>query len=166
MYQKILFCTDLYPSSDYAFATALDMVEQSGARLIVLHVLESAHRYSGHFITYDGSVWASEGVVEKLKANLKKYYLARVDESRHERLSFQVRAGVPWLEILRTARREKTDVIVLGSYTDYGPESGIEVSPHLGGNAQKVSLKARCLVSIVTSPKQQQTMVGDEAGNR
>jgi len=158
MYKRLLLCTDLYPSSDYAFATALDMAEASGADLIVLHVLESLKRYSGHFVTYDGEVWASSEVFGKLKKNLKRYYLMRVDEEKHRKVRFEVRAGVPWLEILRTARKEKVDVIIMGPYTDFGPESGIEAAPHMGKNAQKVSLKARCPVSIVTSPKQRQAM--------
>jgi len=66
--------------------------------------------------------------------------------------------GEIWLEILRAARNEKADVIVMGPYTDFGPDSGIDVAPHLGSNAQRVSLKARCPVSIITSPKQHQAM--------
>ncbi len=158
MYKKILFCTDLYPSSDYAFASALDMAETSEAELIVLHVLESRHRYSGHFITYDGEVWATSEIFDKLKKNLEKYYLMRVDEEKHGMVRCEVRAGEIWLEILRAARKEKADVIVMGPYTDFGPDSGIDVAPHLGSTAQKVSLKARCPVSIITSPKQHQVM--------
>ncbi len=162
MYKKILFCTDLYPCSDYAFASALDMAETSEAELIVLHVLESRHRYSGHFITYDGEVWATSDVFGKLKKNLEKYYLIRVDEEKHGMVRFEVRAGEIWLEILRAARSENIDVIVMGPYTDFGPDSGIEVTPHLGTNAQKVSLKARCPVSIITSPKQHQALEASE----
>lgn len=54
MYNRILFCSDLYPACDYAFAAALDLAERCQAELIVLHVLESRHRYSGHVITEDG----------------------------------------------------------------------------------------------------------------
>lgn len=165
MYQKILFCTDLYPSSDYAFATALDMAEQSGASLVVLHVLESQHRYSGHFITYDGEVWASRDVFKKLKKNMEKYYLTRVDEAQQDMLRFEVRAGVPWMEILRVARSEHADVVVMGPYTDFGPGSPIAVLPHLGRNAKSVSLKARCPVSIVTSPKQRLAMEAAEVND-
>ena len=84
MYEKILFCADLYASSDYAFASALDLAERSKAELIVLHVLESRHRYSGQFITEDGDVWGSEEVFDKLKGVLKEYYFSRIEEENPE----------------------------------------------------------------------------------
>ncbi len=155
MYKKILFCTDLYPASDYAFASALDIAEASGAELIVLHVLESRHRYSGQLITTDGEVWGSQEVFDKLRKKLKEYYLMRVDEKKHDSVRFAVRGGVPWLEILRTARKEKVDLIVMGPYTVRGSVlEHVAGEPHLGSTAQAVSLRSKCPVSIVTSPKQ------------
>ncbi len=155
MYHKILFCTDLYPGSDYAFAAALDLAETSGADLIIMHVLESRHRYSGQIITDDGEVWGASEVFEKLKVKLKEYYLMRIESEKPDFVKFEVRGGVPWLEILRFARKEKVDLIVMGPYTVRGSLLTFEVdSPRLGTTAQQVSLRARCPVSIVTSPKQ------------
>lgn len=155
MYKKILFCTDLYPASDYAFACALDMAEQAGAELIVLHVLESRHRYSGQLITDDGEVWGSQEVFDRLKKKLREYYLMRVDEKKHSSVGFVVRGGIPWLEILRVARKEKAELIVLGPYTVHGSVlEHVTQEPHLGSNAQEVSIRSRCPVSIVASPKQ------------
>lgn len=161
MYKKILFCTDLYPGSDFAFISALETAAASDAELIVLHVLESRNRYSGHVITEDGEVWASKGVLEKLKQKLREYYLYRIEEERQHKVKFIARAGIPWLEILRTARKENVDLIVLGSYTiREGAANNLEAlsTPHLGENAQQVSLRARCPVSIITSPKQRQLL--------
>lgn len=155
MYKKILFCTDLYPASDYAFASALDMAEESNAQLIVLHVLESRHRYSGQLITDDGEVWGSTEVFDKLKKKLKEYYLTRVDEAKQESIQFTVRGGIPWLEILRVARLKAVDLIVMGPYTVRGSVlEFMSKQPRLGVNAQAVSLRSKCPVSIVTSPKQ------------
>ncbi len=155
MYRKILFCADLYASSDYAFASALDLAEQSGAELIILHVLESRHRYSGHVITEDGESWATAEVIGKLKKKLREYYLARIEKEDPQAVRVEVRAGIPWVEILRLARKEKVDLIVMGPYTIQDPERVTEEDrPHLGPNAQRVTLRAQCPVSIVTSPKQ------------
>ncbi len=155
MYQKILFCTDLYPGSDYAFASALDLAETSGADLIILHVLESRHRYSGQLITNDGDVWGSSEIFDKLKQKLQEYYLMRVESEHPDFVKIEVRSGIPRLEILRIARKEKVDLIVMGPYTVRGSIlEYISDRPHLGTTAQQVSLRARCPVSIVTSPKQ------------
>ena len=155
MYKKILFCTDLYPGSDYAFASALDLAETSGADLLVLHVLESRHRYSGQIITDDAEVWGSAEVYDTLKQRLKEYYLTRVEKEDPDFVKFEVRGGIAWLEILRVAREENADMIVMGPYTVRGSIlEYVSNGQQLGSTAQKVSLRARCPVSIVTSPKQ------------
>lgn len=162
MYKKILFCADLYASSDYAFASALDLVERSGAELIIIHVLESRNRYSGQFITEDGGVWGSEEVYDKLKGVLKEYYFSRIEAEEPENVRIVVRGGIPWVEILRTARKESVDLIVMGSYTIKDPKKApLLEKPHLGENAQQVTLRARCQVSTITSPKQQLSLKGE-----
>lgn len=163
MYKKILFCTDLYPGCDYAFAAALDLAETSGAELIILHVLESRHRYSGQLITGEGEMWGSEEVFDRLRRKLREYYLMRVENEKPDFIQVVVRGGVPWLEILRVARKEKTDLIIMGPYSVRGSILDlVSNTPQLGTTAQQVSLRARCPVSIVTSPKQRQAL-GDSA---
>ena len=143
MYEKILFCADLYASSDYAFASALDLAERSKAELIIIHVLESRHRYSGQFITEDGEMWGSKQVFDKLKGVLKEYYFSRIEEENPENVRIEVRGGVSWIEILRFARKEKVDLIVMGSYTIKHPKKGPKVEkPHLGENAREITLRA------------------------
>lgn len=162
MYKKILFCADLYASSDYAFASALDLVERSGAELIIIHVLESRNRYSGQFITEDGEVWGSEEAYDKLKGVLQEYYFSRIEAEEPENVRIVVRGGIPWVEILRFARKESVDLIVMGSYTIKDPKKApILEKPHLGENAQQVTLRARCQVSTITSPKQQLSLKGE-----
>ncbi len=161
MYKKVLFCADLYASSDYAFASALDLVERSQAELIIIHILESRNRYSGQFITEDGEVWGSEEAYDKLKGVLKEYYFSRIEAEEPANVRIVVRGGIPWVEILRFARKENVDLIVMGSYTIKDPKKApILEKPHLGENAQQVTLRARCQVSTVTSPKQQLSLKG------
>ena len=162
MYKKIMFCADLYASSDYAFASALDLVERSQAELIIIHVLESRNRYSGQFITEDGEVWGSEEAYDKLKGVLKEYYFSRIEAEEPENIRIVVRGGIPWVEILRFARKENVDLIVMGSYTIKDPKKApLFEKPHLGENAQQVTLRARCQVSTITSPKQQLSLKGE-----
>ena len=162
MYKKILFCADLYASSDYAFASALDLVERSGAELIIIHVLESRNRYSGQFIAEDGGVWGSEEAYDKLKGVLKEYYFSRIEAEEPGNVRIVVRGGLPWVEILRFARKENVDLIVMGSYTIKDPKKApLLEKPHLGENAQQVTLRARCQVSTITSPKQQLSLKGE-----
>lgn len=163
VYEKILFCADLYASSDYAFASALDLAERTGGELIIFHVLESRHRYSGMVITGDGETWSSEEVFSKLRENLREYYFSRIEEDSPVKIRIVVRGGSPWIEILRFARKENVDLIVMGPYTIKDPRLGFDLEkPRLGENAQKVTLRASCLVSVVTSPKQRLSLEGGE----
>jgi nucleotide-binding universal stress UspA family protein len=162
MYNKVLFCADLYASSDFAFAAALDIAERSEAELIILHVLESRNRYSGQFITRDGEVWASDEVIEKLKGVLKAYYFSRIEAEDPENVRIEVRAGIPWVEILRFARKEAVDLVVMAPYTIKDPRG--EATPEkarVGDNVKEVTLRARCPVHVATSPKQRLTLKGD-----
>ena len=160
-YKKILFCADLYTSSDYAFAAALALAERSGAELIIFHVLESRHRYSGIIITDDGETWSSEEVFSKLRKNLGEYYYSRIEEGSPVSVRIALRHGQPWIEILRFARKERVDLIVMGPCTVKDPKLGFDLEkPHMGDNAQKVTLQANCLVSIVSSPKQRLSLEG------
>lgn len=162
MYKKILFCADLYASSDYAFAAALDMSERSGAELVILHVLESRNRYSGQFITQDGEVWASDEVFEKLKGVLKAYYFSRIEAEDPENVRIEVKAGIPWVEILRFARKEAVDLVVMAPYTIKDPKRDtLPEKARVGENVKEVALRARCPVHVATSPKQRLALEGD-----
>lgn len=163
MHRKILFCTDLHASSDYAFASALDLAERSGAELIILHVLGSPHRYSGLITTAEGETWASDEVFDKTKERLREYYFCRIEEENPRWVRVAVRGGTPWIEILRFARNEKVDRIVIGPYTIHDPRLGLDLErPHLGENAEKVILQAHCPVCVVTSPKQRLSFENEE----
>ncbi len=152
---KILFCTDLYASSDYAFKAAVDLARECDAELIIYHVLESRHRYSGQIITADGETWASQEVFDKLRTSLQKYYSAKLENQPSPRMRVEARSGVPWIEIVRMARREKVDMIVMGPYSIRDPKNGFDLEkPRLGETAKQVSLRAPCPVAIVTSPDQ------------
>ena len=130
--------------------------------MIIIHVLESRNRYSGQFITEDGGVWGSEEAYDKLKGVLKEYYFSRIEAEEPENVRIVVRGGIPWVEILRFARKENVDLIVMGSYTIKDPKKApLLEKPHLGENAQQVTLRARCQVSTITSPKQQLSLKGE-----
>lgn len=109
-------------------------------------------------------MWASSEVFEKLKNKMRDYYLMRVEQENPDFIQFAVRAGVPWMEILRVAKKEDVDLIVIGPYTIKGTVLKFAShQPHLGSNAQAVSLRAKCPVSIVTSPKQRMALAKVEA---
>jgi nucleotide-binding universal stress UspA family protein len=88
----------------------------------------------------------------------------RVEQENPEFIRFAVRAGVPWVEILRVAKKHDVDLIVMGPYTVMGSVlTFLSDQLRLGSTAQAVSLRARSPVSIVTSPKQRIALKALEA---
>jgi nucleotide-binding universal stress UspA family protein len=154
MYEKILFCADFHPDSSFAFSTALDTAAQSGARLIVLHVLETCHRYSGVLITDNGDLCMSAAVLDKVKQKLKKFYLISSKKITPSQVDFRVSGGIPWMEILRVVRKEKVDLIVMGCSSMNGLMAADEnAMPHLGKTGRAVATRAMCPITFVNSTK-------------
>ncbi|OPX36629.1 MAG: hypothetical protein B1H12_06750, partial [Desulfobacteraceae bacterium 4484_190.2] len=65
------------------------------------------------------------------------YYFSRIEAEEPENVRIVARGGIPWVEILRFARKESVDLIVMGSYTIKDPKKAPVIEkPHLGENAQ------------------------------
>ena len=150
-YETILFCAAFCSASRYAFSVAVDTAAHHGARLIILHIIEPRHRYSGILMTEDGDIYMTDGVIEKFKCKLNNFYLSNFDKRSPCKIDFIVDGGIPWVEILRVARQEKVDHIIMGCP---GAEKkgghARKTKTFSGENAQLVSSKAACTVSVVT----------------
>ena len=154
-YEAILFCAAFCSESKYTFSVALDTAAHHGARLIILHIIEPRHRYSGILMTEEGDVCMTDDVIEKFKCKLSDFYLADLDKNLPCKIDFIVGGGIPWVEILRVARQEKVDHIYMGSSSAEASE-GVEIKTKTppSENAQLVSSKAPCAVSVVPAGTQ------------
>ena len=79
-YETILFCAAFCPASKYAFSVALDTAAHHGVRLIILHIIEPRHRYSGILMIEEGDVCMTDDVIEKFKCKLSDFYLSDLDK--------------------------------------------------------------------------------------
>jgi universal stress protein A len=114
-YKKILVLLDLTESSEQILAAARDMAAHSNAALQMLHVVEFVPAEPmGE--TLMPTVQIEEDLEQR--ANLKLSELsARLKLSR---VSTRVEAGNKKTEILRVAKEEAVDLIVLGSRVRHG----------------------------------------------
>ena len=114
-YKKILVLLDLTESSEQILAAARDMAAYSNAALLVLHVVEFVPAEPmGE--TLMPTVQIEEDLEQR--ANLKLGELsARLKLSQ---VSIRVEAGNKKTEILRVAKEEAVDLIVLGSRVRHG----------------------------------------------
>ena len=136
-FQSVLFATDFSAGSLHALPYAVAFAQESHARLTLAHVLE------------EGSV-AALYLHEQLSANARKRLeeMVPVHSQIASPTDVEVVSGYPVEEILRIARKNQCDLIVLGVHKSSGV--GAVTSAHLPWTiAQSVVCHAKCPVLTV-----------------
>ena len=147
-YKKVLFCTDFSESSDCAFDYAFGIAKRDEAFLYILHIISvNPHAsYIDNYMTKD--YW------DKLKVTMqedidKKYndqYLSQIKDKT--KVKIVTKSGREDEEILKFARKEKINIIVIGTHG----RTGIE---HLfiGSVAEKIIRRSPIPVFIIPCNK-------------
>ena len=114
-YKKILVLLDLTDSSEQIVAAARDMAAHSNAAMVMLHVVEFVPAEPmGE--TLMPTVQIEEDLEQRAKVKLDELS-ARL---RLTHVTARVEAGNKKTEILRVAKEEAADLIVLGSRVRHG----------------------------------------------
>ena len=153
MFNKILFATTASPVCDHAAKVAFDLELKWDANLIVFHVLGiPAHGYSP-FVT-DVRTGELESIdpdyMEWVREEMENTYGALLKDTENVRLETAV--GMPHREILRKAREEDVDIIIMGAHTRPEDIGAARYRNVVGSTMQKVAKRARCPVVIVSRP--------------
>jgi nucleotide-binding universal stress UspA family protein len=141
--RRILYPTDFSRASGAAFTKAVDLAKTNKAELLVVHVLGPAMPMVG-----DGYV--SPQVYEDLAASARAYGKKNLDALVAKAKKAGVRAksilldGVPHEQIARTARRQRADLVVMGTHGRTGL-----AKIFLGSVAGRVIAIAPCPVMTV-----------------
>ncbi len=144
-YRTILFCTDFSENADHAFRYAVDAAtRRPGCVLHLLHVIPEPD--AQFWKTY---IYEVEGVDEKAKADVDEQIETTYRPMVPEHVDFRVtiRIGNAFREILRFAREQEVDLIVVGRH---GTSSLGEF--FFGDVTEKVARKAPCAVLMVPLP--------------
>ena len=140
--KKILFPVDFSDSSSQVADYVLYLIEKFEALLYVVHVLECLAPVSGFFVPHAS--------IETLEEDLQRQALKKMEDFVHERLKNcegtvnLVIKGIPHVEIIKMARENSIDLIVMGTHGWTGP-------PHVifGSVAERVVRTAPCPVMTV-----------------
>jgi universal stress protein A len=147
VFHRILFPTDFSELSLDAFEYAKNLAEICGAELHVLHVVDEAYQY--WMALGPNSLPVGPSPEEMIAASTQE-----IDKFVQEHLggtSLQVRSkilvGRPFMEIIRYARENQIDLIVLGTH-------GRSALKHvlLGSVTERVVRKSPCAVLTVRHP--------------
>lgn len=159
-YKNILFCTDFSEDANIAFLHALNLAKKYGARLHILHVPHSPFTYNRNIVdehvseeTPEGQAFFDEDLSERAEKSLRETYEKKMGE--FENYLFVVRNGAPDMEIVRYAKKNAVDLIVMGALGK-SEQDRIE---H-GSTVANVSKYAHCHVMAIRNPAKQFTLPG------
>lgn len=141
MIKKILCPVDFSEPSELAVKYAASLASLFGAKLHLLHVVEHLHGHE-HFLIL---ALTPQEIAEKMKTQAQEQlsrFTSHLDEGSE--IEAEVREGKAFVEIIKMAREESIDLIVMGSHGRTG-------LPHIliGSVAERVIRKAPCPVLIV-----------------
>jgi len=151
LFKKILVPVDFSPCSEEAFRVALTMARTFQSKIVLLHVIDT-----NALATFNQlGLLAVPSDAQDQKRRLRHHarlHVRRLLESESVKgvtVTRTVLEGGPVVEIAKTARMEKVDLVVMGSY---GGRSGNVDKIFFGSTAEKVVRTAGCPVLTVPLP--------------
>lgn len=151
LFKKILVPVDFSPCSDEAFRIACEMARLCGAGMTVLHVIDTGALESFNRLGLLAMPSDAAGQRRRLRhhARLNLRRLLESEEAKEVALTRVIVEGSPFVEIAKSARTGKVDLVVMGSY---GGRSGSVDKIFFGSTAEKVVRTAGCPVLTVPLP--------------
>ena len=153
MFNKILFATTASPTCDNAAKVAFDLEMKWDARLYVFHVFGLTGYGYSPFVT-DSRTGEDVREGEDYRAwvieEMKNTYAKQLEGS--ENIVLEATVGLPHTEILRKARQDKVDLIIMGAHTREEDIGATRFRSVVGSTMQKVAQAARCPVVIISRP--------------
>jgi len=145
-YKKVLFCTDFSGNSDYAFEFAFGIAKRDAGLLYILHVIprNPNHEMIRSYVSEDILRNIQKGLEQELDDNYKERYTKKIEDA--VRFEVVTKSGREDEEILKFAKKEKVDIIVMGTLG----KTGIE-HVFFGSVAEKVLRRSPFPIFVIPS---------------
>jgi nucleotide-binding universal stress UspA family protein len=141
-FKNILMATDFSKCSDYAVDFAFDMAKQCAAKLSIFSVPE--------LMPAPGKLCCPQAEIEMHLALTKKKLMERYVSKLEGFDNYVIDAweGIPYVEILKFARIQEIDAIVMGPHAkEHAP------SWYLGNTLEQVTMRSQCPVMVTCRPE-------------
>jgi nucleotide-binding universal stress UspA family protein len=147
-YKKILFCTDFSQNSDYAFEFAFGIAKRDEGLLYILHVIPGnpQEAFVESLMPRDIVEEMHRVIKEDVDNKFKEHYVEKIEDG--VRFEIVTKYGREHDEIIKFARKEKVDLIVIGTHGSTGIEHAF-----FGSVAEKVIRHSPLPVFIIPSRK-------------
>ena len=116
MFKKILFSTTGTSLCDAAARVAFDMANRYGAKLFIIHIFgipDRSYSQAAIDIKTGEKVDLNSDHFQKVQEEIKQTYSEQIKHNKE--CEFEILAGIPGTEILRTARKKDIDLIIMGA---------------------------------------------------
>jgi universal stress protein A len=146
-FKRILVTTDFSESGDHAVAHAFRMAADHGAEVLLCHVIEMVVAPNPLYAHYYPTDFLQPEIRERAEKDAHKALLERVPKDEelatvpHRTI---VAHGTPAEEIIRTAKDQETDLIVISTHGHTGLKHLF-----LGSTAERVIRHVHCPVLVV-----------------
>lgn len=146
-FKHILAPVDFSAQAEHALDVAADMARRYAAPVTIAHV------WDPHYISVPGSTLLyDEAALPQLTARLEEQlaaHKARLLSAGVSSVETRLLQGAPFVEIVRLAKADRHDLIVMGTHGRAGLAHTL-----LGSVAERVVRTAPCAVLTVRHPKQ------------
>ena len=147
MFKKILLATSGAPSTFGAARVAFDMAKRYGAEVVVLNVMGVPTKAFSHVVNdvrTGEEIEVDDEYRSWVEEELKTTFEKQIESVEYSQIVLTT--GVPHREILRCARAEDVDMIVMGASSG---DSSVYRKGYPGSTLQRVAKAARCPVMSV-----------------
>jgi len=153
-YKKVLFCTDFSVSSDCAFDYAFGVAKRDDSILYIVHVLpvNPQKNYLDLYISKKHQDRITAGVRKDMERLFEEKYLQYVKDRSKVRVV--ILEGREDYEILKFARKEKVDLITIGTHGRTGIAHAV-----FGSVAEKIIRRSHVPVFIIPYKKKTRRLV-------
>ncbi|MCA1985706.1 MAG: universal stress protein, partial [Desulfovibrio sp.] len=153
LFKKILFATSASPACDDAARVAFAMAKGTRADLLIFNDFATPTRaYSQFFadLKTGEDVVLTDEYKDKVDTAVREYYASDLEGCATCRIETTV--GFPHREILRIARDEQVDLIVMGGSTQEELEAAKVKKDFPGSTILRVAKAAKAPVLVVNHP--------------
>lgn len=148
--KKILVPVDFSPCSREAFRVALHFAKLFDAQILLLHVIDTRALEALNML---GLARPSEAKTQiaRLRRRIRQLMrdLLAIPAAKGVKITSLLSEGKPFIEIVRTARGEDVDLVVMGSY---GGQTGDVERIFFGSTAERIVRTVNCPVLCVPLP--------------
>ncbi len=143
--KRILFPTDFSEGSSQALDYAVDMAKRYGAKLYLVHVLYDIGKAAGWYVPHASMDEMYKDIEKSAEKELSRFGLEEMRSFKGVERS--VLKGVPHTEIVKYAKANKIDLIIMGTHGRKGMGRIL-----FGSTASQVVRYAPCPVLAVRLP--------------